>query len=463
MIQSLKDFFSIYKQINSSARILIAFSGGKDSTALTYALYNLGYDIIVAHFNHQLRPEAKDDEDFCKNFTEKYNISFVSGTADVGSIAKCNKWNLEETARKLRYEFLQKAANATNCSYIATAHHLDDNIETMLFHFMRGSGIQGLIGIPKMRDNIIRPLINVPSKVIESYCEENNLEYLSDSMNEDLDYSRVRIRKKIVPQLEEIHSNFREAISVTRNILEDENSFLQMCASEAMQQCLVYPNGNLTFLTENTELFLDINKLRSMHPALIKRVLQISADFFHAQLSYMQIIRLCEAIINNTSTSITTDEGALIYEVNAKYVHAYIGSRIREIAPCALKIPDELDSTVLGWKIVTEFSHDTSIPADRRSLEAKIDYSKCTLPFHVRNMKEGEKFTPLGLTGSKLLTDYFNDLKLSPLTRKQIPLICDMMGVIWIPGCGIADRVKITSDTKKCLKMKIIPKHLSGH
>ncbi len=458
MLDNLFEYFTNYDINLKESKILIACSGGKDSISLTHALHKYCPSIVVAHFNHQLRQEANHDESFCRKFCENLDIPFVSGSSPVAEICKNKKWGIEEGARLLRYDFLQDVASRTGCDYIATAHHQDDDIETMLFHFVRGTGMQGLAGIPQKRENIIRPFIQCTRKQIINYCIENNLEYVEDSMNEDESYSRVKIRKKIIPELEKIHPGFRNSIQMTQEIISQENRFLNKYAAECMKSCLIFPNKHLSFLTNHSETFLDIQKLVHMDKVLIRRICKLCADFFDAKVTFDQMKILSENILSKNNSSITTLDGKVVFCIKDHFLHVFLQTGASEIMRTQLDIPDSIESHTLGWSLSADVVPLEHFKKSHDNLDVYIDLNKCKRPLHLRNMQEGDRFIPLGMSGSKLMTDLLNGYKLSAMCKKVLPVICDFSGPIWIPGCQIAERVKIDTNTEKCLFLKMSSK-----
>lgn len=218
--------------------VLCAVSGGRDSMCLAHYLHAIaphcGFSVAVGHLNHRMRPEADGDEAFVRSFCLERGIPFHTEAVPV--YEKAREWNLsvEETGRRLRYAFLERTADNIGASRIATAHHARDNAETVLLNLLRGSGSEGLGGIPPVRERYIRPLLSTSREEIEAYCAEHGIAFVEDSTNYDTHYTRNRLRLELWPQLEEINSAVTAALGRTATLLREENDFLDALAAERL-------------------------------------------------------------------------------------------------------------------------------------------------------------------------------------------------------------------------------------
>ena len=218
--------------------ILCAVSGGRDSVCLLHYLTTIaprcGFTVAAAHLNHRMRPEAQRDEDFVRGLCREWNVPFYTEAAPVYEMAA--RWGLsvEETGRRLRYDFLLRTADAIGAAYIATAHHAQDQAETVLLNLLRGTGPEGLGGIPPVRGRIIRPLLQTSRAEIEDYLQKNGLPHVEDSTNEDTHYARNRLRRELWPQLETVNPAVTRAIGRTAEIVRSENAYLDTLAAERL-------------------------------------------------------------------------------------------------------------------------------------------------------------------------------------------------------------------------------------
>ena len=220
--------------------LLCAVSGGRDSVCLLHYLANLapgrGFSVAAAHLNHKMRPEAQRDEDFVRVLCRKLDVPFYTEAVPVYETAE--QWGLgvEETGRRLRYDFLQRTADTIGAERIATAHHAQDQAETVLLNLLRGTGPEGLAGIPPVRGRIVRPLLQTSRREIEDYLEEQGLSYVEDSTNQDTHYARNRLRRELWPQLETINPALTRSIGRTAEILRSENTYLDTLAADYLPQ-----------------------------------------------------------------------------------------------------------------------------------------------------------------------------------------------------------------------------------
>ena len=218
--------------------ILCAVSGGRDSVCLLHYLTTIaprrGFTVAAAHLNHRMRPEAQRDEDFVRGLCREWNVPFYTEAAPVYEMAA--RWGLgvEETGRRLRYDFLLRTADAIGAAYIATAHHAQDQAETVLLNLLRGTGPEGLGGIPPVRGRIIRPLLQTGRAEIEDYLQKNGLPHVEDSTNEDTHYARNRLRRELWPQLETVNPAVTRAIGRTAETVRGENAYLDTLAAERL-------------------------------------------------------------------------------------------------------------------------------------------------------------------------------------------------------------------------------------
>ena len=220
--------------IENGDKIVLAVSGGPDSIAMLYILNEIKkeekikFDIVVAHVNHMIRKEAASDEEFVKNVCENMKVEFFSKSIDVKKIANTNKAGLEETGRKVRYNFFEEVLKNTKSNKIAIAHNKNDKVETVIMNILRGTGIQGLRGIEVKNKKYIRPLIECERKEIERYCEENKLQPRIDKTNFENDYTRNKIRNIVIPYVQkEFNPNIIETINRLSDLIKQEDNYLK--------------------------------------------------------------------------------------------------------------------------------------------------------------------------------------------------------------------------------------------
>jgi tRNA(Ile)-lysidine synthase len=229
--------------------VLCAVSGGRDSVCLLHYLRSLAgihFRVAAAHFNHQLRPTAQRDEEFVRDLCGRWGVPLYVGRGDVAGAAAANGWSREEAARYLRYDFLERTAEAIGAERIATAHHLEDQAETVLLHLIRGTGTEGLGGMPPVRGRVVRPLLQTPRDEIETYLEDHALTYVDDETNEEEQFARNRLRLRVWPELEQIHPSPARQIGRAAVILRAENTYLnELALARLPREGTELPAGDL--------------------------------------------------------------------------------------------------------------------------------------------------------------------------------------------------------------------------
>lgn len=261
--------------------VLCALSGGRDSMALLSLLLKLGeergFAVAAAHYNHSLRDTARRDEEFVRAWCEKNGVPLTVGRGDVAVFARERKTSVEDAARILRYRFLESAADEWGADFIATAHHADDNAETVLLHLLRGAGLQGLCGIPPVRGRIIRPLLGADRKAIDRYVTENSIPFVEDETNGETKYERNRLRHELLPLLEELSPGAAERIAAAAARLRADNEYLERHAA-----ALLPPAG------ENGETELPRSLLKEQDAAIAVRLVRLAARRFSVELTAAQ-------------------------------------------------------------------------------------------------------------------------------------------------------------------------------
>lgn len=265
MLDKVKRTIEKYNMINEDDKIVVAVSGGPDSISLLDILYKLNYNICVAHINHGLRENAIIDQEFVKDFCQKRDIPCFIKQIKLKELQE--KMTLEEAGRKERYDFFFEVMQKQNCTKIATAHNSNDNAETVIMNIIRGSGVSGLKGIEPIRNNIIRPLIEITRKEIESYCMENKLNPRHDESNDEDIYTRNKVRLKVIPYIEEnINSNVVNNINRLSNIVQKEERYIEKEIEKAYEECLI--------VTEKNRAVYNLKKFNSFDIIIKERLIK---------------------------------------------------------------------------------------------------------------------------------------------------------------------------------------------
>ena len=410
-------------------KTLVGFSGGADSTALIYALHSyLGKDRIVAlHVNHMLRgAESERDEDFCRDFCTKHDIPFVCKRVDIAKISEGVA--IEETARRVRYELLEQTAREYGCETISLAHNAGDNLETMIFHLCRGTGLSGLAGIPPTRAlgdfRIVRPILDCTREEILSYLAEHEQDYVTDSTNTDTHYTRNFIRHEILPKLRKINPQTEENARKTAEI--SQNAAIHLTAEAR------------AFLAEKKTSEATAS-LRMLSPALLYSVLaELYKNAGGETLSAVQSAALIDLLYNKEKGHSVSLTGGITAKLDGKTL-CFLTEEQNTCNPLFEKTPLQIGKNCLknGILVFVGETPDESL-LENASFSASIMISEDSLPtLHLRTRENGESYRFGGMTRKfkKLLSGADSKMK-------NRPLLCDENGILWHPNFPVADRTK---------------------
>ncbi len=412
-----------FSLLDQSKNVIVALSGGADSVSLLYCLLSLkerlGITLSAAHLNHCLRgDESERDQHFVEELCGRLGVPLYLERVEVKALAETAGDSIELAARKARYNFFESIAKG---SVIATAHTADDSLETVIFNLSRGTALKGLCGIPPKRDIFIRPLILCTREMVEEYCAQNSISFVTDSTNLTDEYTRNKIRHNVVPVLREI--NHSVANSVVRNgiVLSEEDRFLADLAKEAA--------GGI-FDGEKIEIV----KLLELPKVVAKRALkQIFEQKFNASLENGHIEQLYLAVKENGKCSLPLDLLGVCKD-GFLYFESYKNIEATNYKTEFLKIPSENVNKQLSKNL--------------------IDCDKIIGELNLRTRKDGDKIRQADRGVTKSLKKLFTENKVPLRDRENLPVIADEKGVIWVYGIGVAERVKVDKNSKNILLVK---------
>ncbi len=431
---------NIARLLPQNLGIVIALSGGADSMALLYTLSALretqGLRLAAAHVHHGLRGEEADrDAAFVRAQCEELHIPCETLFAHVAEERQTGE-GIEQAGRRIRYAFFERVREQYGLDCIATAHHADDNLETVLLHLTRGSGLRGLCGIPATGRHILRPLLGVSRDEIEAYCAAKGIPFVVDSTNADTVYSRNRIRAEVIPQLKAINPQVVDACTRMTAQLKEENAFLEELAAKALHDA-IDGDGYLRTVLLETPL------------PLLKRALKQLAETAGGDPEEKHIMLLVDALRNGGAVQIPGE-----IRVTVSATHLMIDTP-RETVPYFEQPLCIGDTVTVGDKTYTavcfpieEFKEKQNV--HKNVLKFSCDYDKIIGSMLIRGRKEGDRFHPVGGVG-KSLKKFFNENAVPLADRSALPIVCDREGIILLVGFSCDDRVKLDKDTKRVL------------
>lgn len=462
--------------IENSETVVVAVSGGADSLALLYGLHalraQLNCQLHVAHLNHCLRPDADADADFVQQHAVHLELPCTVQHADVPHLVKQWKLSVEASARKARYQFYEDVCAQIRATKVALGHHQDDTAETVLMNLIRGSGSTGLKGIAPVRAvKFIRPLSGFTRQQIEAFLTAIDVTPRHDSTNTDTRYLRNRIRHELIPQLESSYNpNIKTGLSRTADVLGAESEYLDTVAQEAFEACRIQgPHKNVV---------LDRVKFRQYHIALQRRILRQSVSEMLGDMSDLYFAN-CEAMLNLVEEN--TPNSVLALPNDLQFRRAYqqlIFERKSVGTECftyPLTIVGKTYIETLNTEITAELgnvgSHESVTLPDGK-FKAIFDYEKLrqvfaepsleTCPLTVRNRRQGDRFQPYGMRGTKKIKDFLIDAKVPRYKRDSIPLLVRGDEILWVIGYTTSESFKIGHDTRQYLYLSYVSHETSS-
>ncbi len=426
IIDKVRNTITEYRLINRGESVLVALSGGSDSVAMLHILFSLskdlGFNLYAAHVNHRLRAEADTDEKFVVSLCENLGIKCFTKGFDVEKCAKENSISCELAGRKIRYEFFDEIIKENSFDKLATAHNRNDSAESILLHLIRGCGIDGMCGIPAIRNGyIIRPVIDINKAEIEEYCRENNLSFVVDKTNFETDYTRNKIRINIIPEIEEnINKNFINTVTENSLIFKEAKRFIDNFTNKVYER-----------LSDGEKLYID--KLMDEDEIIIKNTIlvhfknytnkteNLSAYYINEIIKCIKNLESPKTVNLPNGISARLEYGSLHFEKTSKK-NVSFGYDVT--CGAELFIP-ECDKGII-------IKEEKEI---KKNTKDKIYfYINGDGKFRVRNRRNGDKFQPLGMKGTKKLSDFFTDLKI-PVSKRDLTLILTYdEEIVWVVG-----------------------------
>ena len=441
-LQVLKKFeINIHKSVlfTKADKLLVAFSGGVDSVVLAHLLHKAGYAFDIAHCNFQLRgSEADEDTGFCKKFAEATHTAFHVAYFDTKTYASEHKLSTQMAARELRYNWFNDLINEFEFSYILTAHHANDNVETVLVNLIRGTGIKGLQGIPEKQNHIVRPLLYATKEEIRNYALENKLNYREDSSNVEVKYKRNFIRHHIIPELKKLNPSIEETFHTSVQFFKQSAEIVSRFADLKFKEICK---------EENDLFFIDI-KLLLNEPQ--KETLLFEWLYFKGFKTKV-IQQLSEVLVLDKNTGKQFSSATHQLVIDRKYCIVKALEKQNLITEYIIESVSDFER--LPIKLNFEIVEQPSFSSDKN--EITIAYPDNLFPLTLRHRKQGDKFKPFGMKGFKKLSDFFKDKKLSLFEKEEVWILENKESIIWVIGYRMDDRCKVTENTERIIKITV--------
>ena len=428
------------EKLNSAEKIIVGLSGGADSIALTHILFShFGAEkLLCAHVNHGIRgEEAQRDESFVVDFCREYGIELRVNSVDVPKLAAKLSMGTEECGRKVRYEFFESLITSET-DVIATAHNADDNAETVLLNLARGTGLKGLSGIPKIRDNIIRPIMSMTRAQIEDYCKANSLYYIVDSSNLSEDYDRNKIRHSVLSSLKELNSKTVENITRTTELLAVDNEYLNLIAENELKNA-------------RNEYGLNAVKLKTLHEAILSRLLiSYLSEFGFSRPEKKHIDAVIDAVFNNKSVTLPPSIQVDVRQTTLTVKH------INFIENHRLPLEVGVETSFCGKNVLfLKESLKKDIKIHNLLFENAVDYDKIKSGLTLGCRENGDKIRLKNRNVTKSLKKLFNEMKIPAAMRADVMVIKDGDNVVFVYGVGVSEEYSVTESTQNVGYFKI--------
>jgi tRNA(Ile)-lysidine synthase len=431
-------------------KLLVASSGGIDSMVLTNLLFKLDYQIAIAHCNFHLRGKESDlDEAFVIESAKKLKIPYHIISFDTKEYARQENISIQMAARDLRYTWFEELLQKQDLDYLLTAHHADDNLETFLINFSRGTGLDGLTGIPAINNKTIRTLLPFSRKEIEQYAKENNITWREDQSNKETKYLRNKLRHDIIPLLKELNPGFLESFNKTVDHLKGSDQIINDRIEELRKETQISDGENIRFKIRN------LRSLSNPKAYLFELLKEYGFTEWEDVFSLLNA-QSGKQVISNTHRLLKDREYLIVSPliVGNNQLKRYI---IDDSTTSLIidNLGDGKSNLLLKIQQINIYKRNLADLKETNTNTAFIDKDLLKFPLIVRKWNNGDYFYPIGLQGRKKLSKYFKDEKLSLIDKEKIWLLCSENKIVWIIGKRPDDRFKITDKTKNVLKITI--------
>ena len=468
MLTEFKKYIERDNLIDKDDKILLALSGGVDSMVLARLLIISQRDykstsqrvgmqsqsqcnLAFAHCNFHLRGEDSNrDERFVTDFARENNIPIYIKHFDTEAYAKENSLSIEMAARELRYNWFKELKEIHNFDKVALAHHGDDQIETFFINMLRGSGIKGLKGMKPQNDFYIRPMLFSNRNQIMTFAKENDIQWVEDYTNQETVYLRNKIRHQIIPLFDEIKDNARQCLNFSIECLSSENELYRKLIDEKLAEIEFVKDD---YRSVENRHFLNNENGKQL---LFEWVRRFGFNYEQAESMFEAMRNEKSGVVFYNDNGQQTTDNSLIASVQKDIIEIF-KNRFDDDEFQIFRFSDfqiQIDSQILRFSVLNK---DENFKLIKDVSVAQFDMDKITFPLKLRHWRKGDKFKPLGMKGSKLLSDFFNDLGFTAYQKRNVWIMEDAKGLIlWVVGYRISDKVKILDTTNVIFQCDIM-------
>jgi len=446
VIQQFIKYIDQNNLIVSGNKILLAVSGGIDSTVMLDLFSKTTYSYAIAHCNFMLRgTESDEDEIFIKEAAGIYNSELFTHTCNAKKYAELNKVSIQEAARELRYNWFNRVCLENNFTYVAIAHNSNDRAETFFINLFRGAGLKGLKSIPVKRDNIIRPLLFASRSQIVEYATDNNIKYREDSSNSSNYYLRNRIRHALIPALKKTSPNYENAI---------QKSIVNLTDSELLLQSVIDEKKKSLFLSKaDNTIHILITHLKQLSPFQVWMYYLLSEFGFDRQITNAICLSIMEDYQNVGNIYISSEYELLI---DREYlILRNLTQRISTTKHSTISIDQNSITHPVKLSIVRQ-KKNSSFVFNKSNRIAYFNLNKLSFPLTIRPWQKGDRIIPFGMNGSKLISDILIDNKVNKFEKDNTFVVLSGKKIIWLVGHRTSNEYRVKQNTKDVYVMEII-------
>ena len=472
VLHTVRQTISDHRMVTREDAVLVAVSGGPDSVALVHVMLTLAAEyslhLAIAHLNHGLRgADSERDAEFVIALARQLEMPIYTEKKDVLAFQRSRRLSLEEAGRRLRYDFFEAVSSKYGFNKIALGHHRDDNAELVLINLLRGSGPLGLSGIAPVRgDKIVRPLIRLRRAEIIKYLAEKKLPFVTDASNTDPAFIRNKIRHHLIPELQTAYNpRIIETLSRLGEIMRAENQWFDDALKPALKQCVSSRTDQ--------KITLALHRFNQLPKAVKRRVIRKAIQGVKNDLKRITLLHI-DAILNliekdRVSGRLNLPDGILVMRNTAevtieKRCNIKKSRNCRKFQTCSTdyQYPIPAAGTVLIKEADVSINLceiDVQDLPDIKETEANVaffDLDRLLFPLLVRNLRPGDRFSPLGVNGTQKVKKYFINHKIPAAQRRICPLLLSGGNIIWIAGHRIDNAVKVSPQTRRVLKAELL-------